>query len=102
MFRTSSQNNRLISADEFIDKIGLSQPYFEEWLLSKCGALSEQELSDLVDYKTSKLLVKYAKSKQHSAFSSGYIEYLKKKGAGISQCKKDTILKSQKKTAGIN
>jgi hypothetical protein len=43
MFRTPSTRMRLITDDEFQTMFALEEPFLEEWLISRCGALDEKE-----------------------------------------------------------
>ena len=43
MFRTPSTRMRLITDDEFQAMFALEEPFLEEWLISRCGALDDKE-----------------------------------------------------------
>jgi len=42
-FATSSQNIDLVAADEFLKLMPQEEPFFEEWLVSKCGTGSTKD-----------------------------------------------------------
>lgn len=43
MFRTPSTRMRLITDDEFQTMFAWEEPFLEEWLISRCGALDDKE-----------------------------------------------------------
>lgn len=95
MFRVSSQDIRLMGPDEFRTKIGYQQPYYEEWIISRCGTLSIAELNVLAKVNVENILTGRQDSVPQG-LSSGYVEYLGSRYNQIQGCKSSTLYDYQK------
>lgn len=95
MFRTKSTDTIFISDLDMIEKLGQEAPFFEEWLIAKCGELADEE--DL-DYKTLMAfelmgaggtpLARTAPGYERvESMSAGYKKYLWEKGLKIDTCR---------------
>lgn len=95
MFRTSSNEISLISSSDFDAKIGQSQPYYQEWLKSKCGKLENKELDDLA--RVEALRISSGNAAGHPEdLSSGYVQYILKRQGEIDQCASKAVLEHQR------
>ncbi|MCO6414107.1 MAG: hypothetical protein J5I92_15315 [Thiogranum sp.] len=95
MFTVTSRQIRFISQSEFRDKIGYTQPFFEEWLYSKCGELDDDEVNDLADY----VIESYSTDNEKTispGFKKGYVNYLHEKLSKTESCKDNAVLDHQK------
>ncbi|HRH17089.1 MAG TPA: hypothetical protein PLS22_06510 [Aquabacterium sp.] len=95
MFRTSSNEIYLISRSDFDMEIGQLQPYYQEWLKSKCGKLEGKELEDLARVEALKISSSNAAS-QPADLSAGYVQYIVKKQGEIDQCASKAVLEHQR------
>jgi len=100
MFATSSNDVRLISRNEFRDKIGYDRPFFEEWRISKCGTLTKQEIKDFGAITGDRIFFK-KDDYIPDGLSPGYVDYLQKKIKKIDTCKESIVLKHQRKAFGL-
>jgi len=101
MFRISSQNMQLISLDEFDNKIGFYQPYYEEWIISRCGSLTWSEKNDHARVIAENIRTG-RKDSVPSGISQGYIDYLNNKDDEINSCKESALYNHQKEILGIS
>lgn len=95
MFLYSSNEIRFIGLTEFNKEIGKKQPFFEEWLLARCGALSDQEMDDFIKVVSGRVTMDND-SYIPDGMSSGYLEYIDKKLTKITNCSNETLLDYQK------
>lgn len=94
MFSTSSKDIKILSDEEYVSKIGFKQPFFDEWLRSKCGELSNSERKDLA--KADAYSVYYRDNRIPEGMSEGYIEYLNKKSNDAEKCASKASINHQK------
>ena len=94
MFRTPSNEIYLISSSEFDKRIGQSQPYYQEWLKSKCGKLESKELDDLARVDALKISSGNSAAKP-ADLSIGYVQYLVKKQDEVDRCASKVVLEHQ-------
>jgi hypothetical protein len=95
MFKTKSTDAAFITDIDMIEKLGQQAPFFEEWLIAKCGELSYEEDSDysllmaadLMQMKGTPLASTTLGSKRIESMSAGYRKYLNEKGSKISSCR---------------
>ncbi len=95
MFRTSSNEISLISSSDFEMKIGQSQPYYQEWLKSRCGKLENKELDDLVRVETARISTNNAAA-QPADLSEGYVKYILEKQEKSDECASKAVLEHQR------
>lgn len=95
MFRTSSNEISLISSAEFDKRIGQSQPYYEEWLKSKCGKLDSRELEDLARVGAMRISGGDSAAKP-ADLSTGYVQYLLRKQDEVDQCASKVVIEHQR------
>lgn len=100
MFRVSSQEIRLIPPDEFQTRIGYQQPYYEEWIITRCGTLSSEEVGDLAKVNAENIL-SGRRDSVPQGLSPGYVEYLGSKYNQIQECRGSTIYEYQKELLGL-
>lgn len=95
MFRTPSNEILLISRSDFDARIGQSQPYYQEWLKSRCGKLEKKEIEDLARVKALRISTDNA-SGQPTDLSEGYVQYILKRQYEIDQCASKAVLEHQR------
>ena len=100
MFSVSSQDAKLIGKDEYRKRIGYNQPFFEEWLIAKCGALDSQEVNDIADLYAERIITT-KKFSLPKGMSSGYAAYLERKSTQVDECRSKAVLAHQKKVMAI-
>ena len=95
LFNTPSLDIKLIKKEKFIKIIPYKTPYLQEWYISKCGALSKNDISDLgiiygdrISFGNDRYTPK--------GMSKGYVDYLLKKSKTIDRCKSHSIKTHQK------
>jgi hypothetical protein len=76
IFSIPSNEVEKVSEANLADIIGRNPPAYEEWILSRCGDLSNAERKDLLEIETN----------QRNTHSPGYIKYLKDKRDSIRDC----------------
>jgi hypothetical protein len=86
MFSVPSNSVQLVTHPEMVDIVGRRPPAYEEWIIAKCGSLSNEELQDL------RIL---AATRQ--GYSKGYINYLENKRDAVNECEKQTQIEVRKK-----
>lgn len=79
IFSVPSNEVVYLSSAKMIDLIGYRSPGYDEWIISKCGALSNNEKDDL----------RALGNEGNHNFSQGYIEYLEKKSRALRTCELD-------------
>lgn len=94
MFRTPSNEISLISSSDFDKKIGQSQPYYQEWLKSRCGKLENKELDDLARVNALRISNGNAAA-MPTDLSTGYVQYILKKQDEVDQCASKVVLEYQ-------
>ncbi len=77
IFKTSSDSIDQISADTLASIVGHRLPSYDEWIIAKCGSLTDAEWRDLRNIDT-------------GGFSVGYKNYLTQKRDSIRGCEKRT------------
>lgn len=95
MFRTKSTNTVFISDLDMIEKLGQEAPFFEEWLIAKCGELSYEEGFDydllmaasLMQAVGTPLTGTTSGYRKIESMSAGYKKYLYEKGSKIDTCR---------------
>ena len=118
MMQTPSDRARFIWKSEVSEKIGEQAPSYYEWLLAKCGNLSQKEQDDLQlvfmgmanegakkklqantrDSDARKMVRETETDAQRAnKFSKGYVDYLLKKGEEQGTCKASAIRAEQQK-----
>jgi len=103
MFRMKSTDAYFITDTDLIEKIGQEAPFFEEWLIAKCGELTEKESIDAaimtaalyMEIKGDKVPKKAAATL--ASMSDGYKNYLRKKDMTINTCNMDAVKIEQKR-----
>lgn len=100
MFSNSSDEVAYLTKSEYKEKIGYRQPFFEEWLISKCGSLSKSEINDLGAVSGDRI---FLNNKDHipKDISPGYVKYLKEKSKKINKCKEEAVFMHQKEVLGL-
>jgi hypothetical protein len=105
MFRTKSTDAEYIADVALIDKLGQEAPYFEEWLIAKCGELPYQEDIDhkimeaavLMQIAGSPLAETSPGYKRIANMSEGYKKYLDDKVSKINTCRRNAESDETKK-----
>lgn len=95
MFRTRSTDADYISDIALIDKLGQEAPYFEEWLIAKCGELPYQEdidykllmAAELMRMSGTPLADTSPGHKRIASMSESYKKYLNDKALKINTCR---------------
>jgi hypothetical protein len=99
MFRTKSTDADYVSDAFLIDKLGTEAPFFEEWLIAKCGELTSEEKSDFALLIVATLLAANTEKQGNSlpeenpgqerfaSMSAGYKKYLGDKAARVNTCR---------------
>ncbi|MCZ8292804.1 MAG: hypothetical protein O9312_04740 [Hylemonella sp.] len=100
MFKTSSTEIHLISESKFSERIGEVQPYYQEWIRSKCGVLDKSEIRDL-----GRIIALRLSPENSTALppdlSEGYAQYLQKKQSDIEVCSDRAVLAHQRSVLGL-
>jgi hypothetical protein len=103
MFRMKSTDAYFIIDTDLIEKIGQEAPFFEEWLIAKCGELTEKESIDAaIMTGASYMQIKGDKIPKAAAttlasMSDGYKDYLRKKNVTINTCSMNAVKIEQKR-----
>jgi hypothetical protein len=102
MFRMKSTDVYFITDTDLIAKIGQEAPFFEEWLIAKCGELTEKESIDAaIMTAASYMQIKGDKIPKAAAtlasMSDGYKDYLRKKNVTINTCSMNAVKIEQKR-----
>jgi len=98
MMRTSSQNIDRIGPDELFEIIPNKEPWFEEWVLARCGTLTEQESGDYWIAKLERDLSDDGLNKQSKKFSDSYFRFLSNRKYEIDRCALESKLRRQQAT----
>lgn len=120
MMATKSSAIEAVSPEEFFNQFGSSTPAFEEWILAKCGSMSESEefdayaaeaigvmdfyeeilRNDSNEYRPDEIRKAMSgiadRAKYGRTLSSGYRDYLLKKKREITACRIDAVKEHQR------
>jgi hypothetical protein len=95
MFRTPSNDIHWIKSADFGKKIGQHQPYFQEWIKSKCGSLDSKEMNDLARVDAMRI-ARGNTGFQPADLSPGYVQYLSKKQLEVDRCSDAAVREHQR------
>jgi hypothetical protein len=95
MFRTPSNEIHWIKSADFSKKISQYQPYYQEWIKSKCGSLDSKEINDLARVDAMRI-ARGNTSFQPADLSPGYVQYLSKKQLEVDRCSDTAVLEHQR------
>ncbi|MEH6490173.1 hypothetical protein, partial [Hyphomonas oceanitis] len=93
MMKASSSQIVRIGSDELRKLMPTYDPWFEEWQLSKCGALSTDETLDLFGMKNPPP----AGWESGPSYSASYRDFLLEREVSIKSCKTEIRLERQQK-----
>jgi hypothetical protein len=94
MMKTSSANIDRIDQKELFELMPVTEPWFEEWKLAKCGSLSEDESTDYWSAKMERD-TRFGSASGQRRYSESYWQFLSGRKNTIDQCGLDLLLDRQ-------
>lgn len=96
MMRTSSGKIDRINGSELFELMPRIEPWFDEWRLSKCGELSQEESLDLATSRFNNELAEQGLEGFGRKFSQSYVDFLQSREAEIDNCRTALVVNQQK------
>ncbi len=95
MMRTPSTNVDRIGNTELFEHMSSTVPWYDEWILARCGKLEQQEMFDLLSARTERSFAEIYGDEIELKHSDSYFKFLTARDEQISSCRLDSPLTHQ-------